>query len=236
MAFLELFGLGLPLIYATGQGPFEDRLLYVAPAEFGIQNGDGSQTFGHGSGFAWDGATQSFTGGVVDELRHFGIDGKFVDSLHDIGRPVNEVVEAFETGFANSKVLSGDDTFDARTRAYGTTVKDRLESGSGSDTIHAGSGNDRLIGDTHLADKGNDTLRGGPGNDRMYGAGGNDDMNGGRGIDTAVFPAAFKDLQIAGNGTGGFTVTSRFGQASIKGVERIGADEILRQPPLDVRS
>ncbi len=225
MALLELFGLGLPLIYATGQGPIEDRLLYVAATEFGIKNADGSETFGLGSGFVWDSATQSFTGGTVEVLRHFGKNGKYAGSLNGINRPVNEVVEAFEKGFVKSTVLSGDDTFDARNRAGGAKVNDRLESGAGDDTVYGGSGNDRLIGDAHVTVAGNDGLYGGRGNDIMYGAGGIDRIYGNRGTDTAVFPAAFKDLKIASNSGGGYTVTTRFGQALIKGVERIGADD-----------
>jgi RTX calcium-binding nonapeptide repeat (4 copies) len=225
MAFLELFGLGLPLIYATGQGPIEYRLMYAAPTEFGIKNADGSETFAHGTGFVWDSASQSFTGGTVEELRHFGKNGDFAGALYDIDRPVAEIVQALENGFPKSSVLSGDDTFDARTRADGAKVNDRLESGTGHDTVYGGSGNDRLIGDVHVAVAGNDHLIGGRGDDIMYGAGGADAIYGNRGTDTAVFPAAFKDLTIATNSAGGYTVTTRFGQTLIKGIERIGADD-----------
>lgn len=225
MALLELFALGLPLVYATGHGPVGDRLLYAAPTEFGIKNDDGSETFGHGSGLVWNSTSQSFTGGTITELRHFGSDGKFAGRLTGIDLPVAEVVTALERGFMQSDVLASDDTLDARTRAGGATGNDRLESGTGGDTIFAGSGNDRLIGDTHLNASGDDTLYGGAGDDRFYGAGGNDTFFGGRGTDLAAFPGLFRNLAIASDGNGGYTVTTRYGVTSLKSIERIGADD-----------
>lgn len=225
MALLEIFALGAPLVYATGHGPVGDRLLYATSAEFGIRNDDGSETFGHGSGLVWNSASQSFTAGTVTELRHFGSDGKFAGRMTELDLPVAAVVTALERGFMQSDILAGNDTLVARTRAGGAVVNDRLEAGAGGDIIYGGSGNDRLIGDTHLNASGDDVLYGGSGDDRFYGAGGNDAFFGGRGTDLAVFPALFRDLAIASDGSGGYTVTTRYGVTTLKSVERIGADD-----------
>ena len=232
MAFLELFGLGLPLILATGQGPIGDRLMYAAPGEFGLQNPDGSKTFAIGNGLLWDEASKTFSAGTVTELRHFSANGQLAGRLNGFELPVAAVVQAFEKGFLKSPVLMADDVFDARTRTNAAAVNDRLESGAGSDTIFAGAGNDRLIGDRHVINSGNDKLYGGRGDDRFFGGGGVDFISGGRGIDLAAFPALFRDLAITSNATGGLTVNWRHGVATLRSIELIGADDgIFKRDP-----
>lgn len=225
MALLELLGFGLPLTLATPQAPLGDHLMYAEPTEFGIDNPDGSRTFAFGSGLVWNEGTKSFTAGTITELRHFSANGRLASRLSGFDLPIATITQAFEKGFLKSPVLAGDDTFNARNRAGGATVNDRLESGAGSDTIYAGSGNDKLISDRHVLNSGNDRLFGGRGDDHFFSGGGNDYISGGKGTDTAVFPDLFRNIAIAPNATGGLTVTWQHGVATLRGIERIGADD-----------
>ncbi|WP_085899735.1 DUF5801 repeats-in-toxin domain-containing protein [Kiloniella majae] len=76
---------------------------------------------------------------------------------------------------------AGNDTFDDRHNGSGN---DRVDGGTGNDTMWTGDGEDILIGGT-----GNDNLSGEAGNDILIGGSGNDRMSGGSGSDTFVFKA-----------------------------------------------
>jgi len=69
----------------------------------------------------------------------------------------------------------------------GTDLANRINGGSGNDTIHGFDGNDTLIGwqgkDTIAGGAGKDVLNGGGGNDKLDGGGGNDRLNGQAGND-----------------------------------------------------
>lgn len=243
MALLELFGVALPLIYTNDTGPIAPRLLYTPLAsEFGIKNSDGSFTFGVGTGLVWDAASGKFKAGTVSRLTHWA-NGHWNDALTLNNAPVAQVEAALVNGFTGSALLQGADTLSASVRRDGAVIDDHLEGENGNDTIKGGSGNDELlggngtdavwgeegddtlIGDFRIRQAFKDTLVGGYDDDILYGAGGNDSLIGGPGLDTAVFPATFKSLKITLTAPGVFTVVSRYGTATLNGIERIGADD-----------
>ncbi len=243
MALLELFGVALPLIYTNDPGPIAPRLLYTPlSTEFGLKNSDGSFTFGVGTGLVWDATSGKFKAGTVSRLTHWS-NGHWNDALTLNNVPVTQVEAALVNGFAGSALMQGSDTLDASVRRDNAVVDDHLEGENGNDNLKGGTGSDELlggngadalrgdagdddlIGDFRIREAYKDTLVGGDGDDFLYGGGGNDVLQGGAGLDTAIFPATFKSLKIALTTAGNFTVTSRFGTATLSSIERIGADD-----------
>ncbi len=243
MALLELFGVGLPLIFSTGPGPIQDRLLYVEPTEFGILNADNSTTYAVGTGFTWDAASNSVGSGTITEFRHYDPQGRYIDRLTGLNQEVTQFEDWFAYGNPFFNLLTGDDTLSASIRANGTVVNDYLNGWDGNDIVTGGTGydvlegargddsisgedgSDRLTGDSSVAAGGNDKLSGGNGNDWLYGGGGSDLMSGGPGTDTAVFAVPFKKLTIQSLGAGRLQVTSRYGTVKLSAIERIAADD-----------
>lgn len=245
MALLELFGVALPLIYTNDPGPIAPRLLYTPiSTEFGLKNSDGSFTFGQGTGLVWDAANGKFKAGTVSRLTHWS-NGHWNDALTMNNVPVAQVEAALVNGFAGSTLMQGSDTLDASVRRDNAVVDDHLEGENGNDNLKGGTGSDELlggngadalrgdggdddlIGDFRIREAYKDTLVGGDGDDFLYGGGGNDVLQGGSGLDTAIFPTTFKSLKIVLATPGNFTVTSKFGTATLSSIERIGADDGL---------
>lgn len=90
------------------------------------------------------------------------------------------------------KGLGGDDSFtnntSLRSRVDGGSGRDTLRGGSGVDDLRGGNDDDRLFGnlgnDVLYGGSGSDTIDGGAGNDREYGEAGDDDLYGGVGDDS----------------------------------------------------
>lgn len=117
-------------------------------------------------------------------------------TLANIGATVDLSGLAFEDTSATTTVdFSGGarDTslgLAANFTATGSSVRDVITTGNGTNTVNAGKGNDQVTGgsgaDTINGGEGNDVLNGGGGNDTITGGEGTDTINGGAGKDTII--------------------------------------------------
>ena len=155
--------------------------------------------------------------GVQDGQDAFPLDGRFAGTSSPagpgpdklVGTVLNDLICGLG-GADNIKALAGDDTVfgdqcNAIARALASATgdgNDRIDGGSGDDTLYGAGKNDSLIGgsggDKLYGGSGNDVLTGGPGDDRLEGGSGHDVLKGGPGKNTYVGGAG-RDTIVAVN-------------------------------------
>jgi Ca2+-binding RTX toxin-like protein len=248
MALYELFR-DAPSMFTANATLTSATLLYWSSTEFGFLNGDGTTTYFHGTNIDIDESTGRFVSGTLTGVKHFDVDGNFVDAISNANVDFSGGLVSLTINFTREWFLRGDDTLSARVRLNNAIVDDTLDGSFGNDTAYGGTGNDTLIGnsggDALYGDAGNDILLGdnatgtrsnldtnysdklfgGSGTDFMYGGMANDALSGGSGTDTAIFGGTFASLGVTRTASG-LTVASLFdGTDTLATVERIAADD-----------
>lgn len=153
-----------------------------------VNGGDGDDVFSNIGGGAdiWNGDAGTDT--LITDVT--GIDPQGNDVLVNLatgvhGRSVDSIGQDTVSGIENFTLI-GDWNGDVT----GDDMANRLETGTGNDTLHGEDGNDTLIGnagdDVFYDGLGNDLMQGGLGNDVWRGGSGEDTFNGGDGSDTFV--------------------------------------------------
>lgn len=243
MTRYEVYGTGPSLMDSNTPGSVAGRLMYVSPTEFGIQNADGTRTYFLGTNISYDPDDIGTWAGQITAIVHYDADGRYIDSLSGLTDFDIFMANVFlVVGYESTSAPYRDTVIDARVRANGAVIDDKLSGGFGNDTVYGGTGDDRLdggggndklygmaghdvlLGDSSIYWTGNDLLNGGGGSDVLWGSLGSDTLDGSAGTDTAAFAGRFASLKITKTATG-FTVVSNQGTDTLRNIERIAADD-----------
>lgn len=213
MAEYRYHGPGLDLFSAQSGGSLRGRALYVDDKSFGLLNPDGSRSYYHGRGLAWDAETGQFTAGTVSAIYRYDAAGTYVDGIEGLSIGVATLQPLLERTWPEAKrqlidaVMWGNDTLE------GSSGNDRLIGGHGHDSLFGLSGGDRLSGgmgddflvggdgaDILLGGKGGDTIDGGTGRDVIKGGDGNDLIYGGPDPDIIIYDFDWDEMTVTYDG------------------------------------
>jgi hypothetical protein len=124
MAKHTIFGVGPTIFFSNSPGS-QHRPLYMVPTELGILNNDGTHVYFTGTGFSYDWVNGIFTGGVVNSIVHYDINGNLLDEMTGLSVPATSLDAVFfsiaeygsNSGPDPLNLLSGNDYINARVRA-----------------------------------------------------------------------------------------------------------------------